>query len=200
MTPRLVQPSVEGFGETRAVPELLRRLFTRGGHHARLRALDPIRIGHSGSRWLTIKASAERREAIRLIWQRACSKVRPDGCILVFLDLDDDLPCIAAPKLREDLLSIDDSIPFEILFAVHEFETWFLHAAESLQGYLPDLGKSEIRLNARDAKGELAKLMGRKYEETADQLAFARDFCMDQAMSCPSFARLVRKLAALAEQ
>lgn len=201
MTVRLVQPVVEGHGEKAAVPHLLRRLFTRFGLHGCLRALPPERIAHTGSHWITLKDQAERRTSMRKAWERACAKVRPSGLVLVFLDLDDDLPCLAAPKLRDDLASIDPSISFEIIFAVREFETWFLHAAPSLRDHLPGLGSGEtVRHQVRDAKGELERLMRRKYSERLDQPAFAMDFSLDQAMSCPSFARLVRKLTTIAAQ
>lgn len=155
---------VEGHGDAKALPELLRHIF------AGIQVAKPWRI-HADR--LLKGDLAEARNAIQQARREAV-----DG-VLVLLDTDCEpakCPKKVAVALRAKLGEIDERMPLALVLAECEFETWFLEAAESLRGKrgLPiELERPGKPLSIRGAKEWLGQRMPRGYSETVDQPALA---------------------------
>ena len=189
-----VQILVEGEGDERAVPELLRRL-QRECRAFSLVFDHPIRKKRSDLvNEQTLRASV--RLALR----------QESGCdaILIVLDGDKDCPKSLAPRIQGWAQSEAPGIPTEVVIPFCEYEAWFLGSLESLRG------KRSIRQDAaslpapesvRGAKERLRANMtrGAKYVERADQPALTAVFDLAAAhRSCRSFRRMVRAFGLLA--
>ena len=182
---------VEGHGEERAVPLLVRRV---------LQDLDPslhpdVLPAYRVSRGKLVKQD-EFVRAIELI----ARKVGNDGRILVLLDADDDLPCKLGPKLLEWARSHRPDRTISIVVAKHEYEAWFLAAAASLRGKrgLPeDLAPPASPEGIRNAKGWLGDRMPDGYSETLDQPALTGVFDLHAARRSDSFDKFVREVGRL---
>ncbi len=187
--PLRIIPIVEGHGEVRAVPELIRRILA----DLPVTVDRPIRVPRAT---LLRKNSRELERTVEF----AARKVRPTGAVLLLLDADDDCPKHLAPRLVRRIRAVVSDVPVGIVLAKREYEAWFLAAAESIRGRrgLPgDLESPENPESIRDAKGWLATRMEstRSYSETTDQPALTALFDLEQAAGrSPSFDKLVREL------
>ena len=65
----------------------------------------------------------------------AARKIGGQGAIFILLDSDDDCPAQLGPALLCRALEVRSDLPIAVVLAKHEFEAWFLAAAESLRGY-----------------------------------------------------------------
>jgi hypothetical protein len=205
-SPYRILAIVEGHGEVRAVPALLRRWF----QHRRFRNFETpdqaIRAPGAGG----LKCVRDTAEdlGIETFVELALAE-RPDG-ILVVLDADDE--CLKrkgarrglGPELRDRARAVARSIPVEVVVADREYEAWFLAGLASLRraGKVP----REARLPAlsdlekiRNCKERLRHLLGRPYEETTDQadLTLALPFTPGMAMRSRSYRKLMHALDAL---
>jgi hypothetical protein len=123
------------------------------------------------------------------------------GAIIVLVDADDDCPALLGPELLKRARRTRPDRKTGVVLAKHEFETWFIAAAESLagnrslpQGLVPPPDPEHIR----GAKEWLGKRMGQRgYSETLDQPALASIMDIDAARACDSFDKLVREFALL---
>ncbi|MEX0714238.1 MAG: DUF4276 family protein [Pirellulales bacterium] len=194
-----IQPIVEGHGDEKAIPVLLRRFSDLSGLYA-IEIGKPIRIN---------KGHLIREDLLRKSVQLALRQ--PDcGSIFILFDGDDDCPKEIGPRVQAWAQSEARSIPTAVVVAQREFEAWFLAAMESLRG------KRGIRSDAvsvadpeslRGAKEriERCRLPARRaqrpgYLERTDQPAFTAVFDMSSAYrACRSFRRAVRAFGFLAE-
>jgi hypothetical protein len=188
-----IQPVVEGNGEVRALPILLRRLRDESGAYS-LEFNRPIR----GRRSEFINEDALRKKIRLAKLQEACAG------ILVLLDADDDAPCEMGPRIQTWAREEAGRIPCAVVMAMREYEAWFLGSLESLRGH------RGIRMDAvshhspeliRGAKEALERSMepDATYFETTDQAALTALFDLGTAhQRCRSFRRLVRAFGLVA--
>lgn len=179
---------VEGHGEVRALPELLRR------------------IGRELSIWHLKVPMPQRVNKSRLLLpgilentvQAVAHRVAGPGGILVLLDADDDCPHDVGPVLQGRAQAARPDLRIAVVLANKEFEAWFLAAAASLAGRRnlpqqlePPTGPDQIR----DAKGWLSgRMVGQSYRETVDQPALASIFDLEMARkNSRSFDKLRRE-------
>jgi hypothetical protein len=184
---------VEGEGEVKALPILLRRLAHDLGHWT-VRFPKPHRH-HRGK--LLGPGGLE-----RVIDQVALLNPHAAG-ILVLLDADDDCPATLAPSLLTRARAARPDRRISVVLANREFEAWFLAAAPSLAGIrgLPgDLKAHPDPESPRDCKGWLThqRTDGHSYRPAADQSAVANAFDLAAARQhSPSFDKFCRDLANL---
>jgi hypothetical protein len=179
---------VEGHGEEQAVPILLRRFAER---------LDPTKalerpVIVRGSRD-KLKKPGELERAVELV----ARKLGGSGGILVLLDADDDLPCLLGPDLLARARAARPDLAIAVVLAKREYEAWFLAALQSLagcRGLSASVGIHPNPEGIRDAKGEIGRLLGRRYRETLDQPAFTAQFDLEAAQSSPSFDKCYREI------
>lgn len=198
---------VEGHGEERAVPALLRRWFKSRRFHNFETPDLAIRAPGSGA----LKCAHEAEEDLGIeSYIEIAAAQRPDG-ILVLLDADDECFVRKAasrpglgPELHRRAREVASHIPIEVVVANREYEAWFLAGLTALRqaGKVP-VGQGVPRGSVetlRDCKGSLRGLLGRPYEETTDQpdLTGALPFTPGMCGRSPSYGKLMRALDALA--
>lgn len=163
---------VEGDGEVAALPILLRRIaqWRSPGHYPEVP--PPIRVRRD--RFLN------REEDFRRHLVLAAAKAGEHGWILILLDADDDCPAEVGARI---LARARQAVPYRrvsVVLAMHEYEAWFVAAAESLngcRGFSLESGASIDAERPRDAKGWIRdRMRGRSYGETIDQPAFSARF------------------------
>jgi hypothetical protein len=182
---------VEGHGEERALPILLRRLLQQLDPQFQCAILPPFRI----SRGQLVKDDGLQRAV-----EHMARKVGEDGRILILLDADDDLPCQLGPHLLARAKEFRKDRDISVVVAMREYEAWFLAAAESLRGQrtLPlDLTPPPRPEDIRGAKDWLGQYMVDGYRETLDQPAFTQRFDLTEARRSDSFDKLVRDVGRL---
>jgi hypothetical protein len=140
---------VEGDGEVRALPVLLRRIAN---------AIDPM-IAPEIRTFRRPAGSTQRAGGI----ERASETVAglyPEHAILVVLDCDDECPKQFGSELSSRARAARPDRFISVVLAHCEFEAWFLAAAESLAGKR-NLSKNLVAPDnpeeIRDAKGWLSK-------------------------------------------
>ena len=179
-----VLPIVEGHAETESVPILLRRLG--------IPCVRPFRVKRN-----KVVKPGELERAITL----AAMDRAGVTAVLVLLDADDDCPATLAPALLQRASAVSP-LPVSVVFAVREFEAWFLGGVESLRGHrgIGDAASYDSDPEQpRGAKERLEALMaGRSYLDTDDQPALMAALDIDEARRrCPSLDKLLRDLDAL---
>ena len=187
---------VEGHGEVAAVPILIRRIAGSLYPELEIDIPHPIRV----SRDKVIKPG-ELERAVKL----AAQNIRGQGAIFILIDSDDDCPARTGPALLRRASEVRSDLPIAVVLAKHEFEAWFLAAAESLQGQrglrndlLPPINPEGIR----GAKGWLRQRLesGETYRETLDQPALTARFDLDQARQADSFDKCYRDIVRLLDE
>ena len=186
---------VEGDGERRAAPVLIRRIA---------QAIDPtiqvvVPEGFRHPSGSMIRPGGLERAV------RAAAIKHPNHAVLVLLDCDDDCPAILGPKLLQRLNAAgQDLVTSVVLVSAQEFESWFLAACESLAGkrdLQPDLMPPPAPESIRNAKGWLSDRMlpkSRRYAPTQDQEYLAARFDLQAALArSPSFHKLWREITRL---
>jgi hypothetical protein len=186
---------VEGHGEVKAAPILLRRIAEEIDRNVTLEILQPIRRPRS-----SLVKPYELERAVEL----AASRARPTGGVFVLLDSDDDCPAELAPVLLQRALSAGLGLPVSVILPRREFETWFLAAAESLRGQrgLPlDLAPPDNPEAIRGAKEWLRDQMRERiYSPTIDQPALATMMDLNQARVAASFDKCYRDMQVMIER
>jgi hypothetical protein len=166
---------VEGDGDVAALPVLLRRIAAETDVAIALDSPRPIRVPRD-----KIVKSDELEHRVVL----AVQKSEGLGGVLILIDADTDCPSEMGPKLLARARIVRSNVPIAVVLAKHEFETWFLAAAESLRGKrgLPlDFRRPDNPEAIRGAKEHLAQFMPRGYSERLDQPAFADQFSFEEA-------------------
>jgi hypothetical protein len=200
---------VEGHGEERAVPVLIRRWLQFRNFHRHFDVPDRA-INAKGSGRLKGPFDPARHVGIEHYVQAAL-RSNP-AAILVVLDADDECQARVGrvglgPELLVRARRIDPRVPVAVVVANREYEAWFLASLRSIRtaGLLP---KQNGKLDPaapeaiRDCKGRVAALMGRPYEETVHQLELTRSlsFCNGPRSRCASLSKLVRDLERLTSE
>jgi hypothetical protein len=192
--PFVVAPVVEGQGEVAAVPLLVRRLTAEIDPDRPVEVRRPIRVARSK---VTKPGELERHVAL------AAVSAGPAGAVLVILDADDDCPAKLGPELLGRSSGTHPDLPVAVVFAMREFESWFLAAAHSLRskrGLPHDLDPPPDPEAKRDAKGWLQehRVDGFAYSPTTDQPALAASMDLAAARAgAPSFDKLWRDIERL---
>jgi hypothetical protein len=187
---------VEGHGDVRAVPVLLRRLGREYDPGLSLNIPPPFRAG----RYKLVK-EGELERIVELVARRL---ERPRA-ILILIDAEDDCPKELAPQLLARAEQARSDVSIGVVLGKREFEAWFLAAIEPLggrRGLADTLSPVPDPESVRDAKGHLKRLMvgGRTYSETLDQPALAAVFDMGLARrQSASFDKCCREAKRLFE-
>lgn len=189
-----IQPIVEGHGEVKAVPLLLRRLRDQAQVYP-IEVNEPIRRHRS-----EFSDEAQVRKAVRLALKQDC-----DAILLLFDgDGDEDCPRDQAPVVLGWAQGEAAGKPCAVVMAHREYEAWFLASIESLRGQRGIRTDAESHPHPeepRGAKEQLEQRMaaGRSYHETADQPALTALFDMRPTYArCRSFRHLVKAFGELA--
>jgi hypothetical protein len=180
---------VEGDGEVKALPVLLRRIAQWKTPERNTRVLAPIRVRRD--RFLKLESGEFERYL-----QLAAAQCGNDGWILLLLDADDDCPARLGPALVERARLAVNHRRVSVVLANREYEAWFMACASSLtgiRGFTPVAGDELIDAETpRDAKGWVRQRMpGRSYGEVIDQPAMSAS--MDLALTYER-SRSFRKL------
>jgi hypothetical protein len=186
-----IMPIVEGDGEVKALPVLLRRICGEVYDFWGVTVRTPWRL----PRGKMVKS----HEIGRVYTALASGAASGNAGILVLLDQDDDVDAaVLAAQVAEPM---QGRAPLEVIVAAREFEAWFLGSIESLRGHgsvRPDAAYDGDPEAPRDAKGRLESRMTESYRETLHQTIFASLMSIDQSRaSCPSFEVLVRAVGRL---
>jgi hypothetical protein len=185
-----IAPIVEGHGEVEAVPVLLRRIVQAEAPQHQLRINPPIRI-KSGS---FLNKESDFNRYVTLAASKAAQSA---GLVLILLDCEDDCPAILGPELLARAQSVRGDVPYLIVLAYREYESWFLAAARSLRGLsgLPDNLITPDNVEAiRNAKGWLSERMTRSYDPIKHQAEISGKFDLHEARGSASFDRFYRRI------
>lgn len=193
----VVAPIVEGHGEVRAVPLLLRRIAFEICGRAEIHVLPPHRIPRN--RIVSEAGSDDLTRAVEL----AVRKIRnedSDGAVMLLLDADDDCPAELGPALLARIARPD--VKMSVVLAKREYEAWFLAAARSIVQHTGvDLDVAIPNAEAiRGAKEHFERHLmapGANYRETVDQPRFTTWLDLTEARAAPSFDKLCRDLCGL---
>lgn len=182
---------VEGDGEVRALPVLLRRLAESRGIFD-LRIPPPIRV----HRDQFIRRDEEFRRKLLLATAKS-----DGGTVLILLDADDDCPVSLAVDLTRRALEVSGKSAVLAVVAQREYEAWFLAAAGSLagkRGLQEGLAAATDSDAVRNAKGWLSERMPKgRYHEVSDQPALSALFDIEQALAgSRSFRKFVKECVA----
>ena len=174
---------VEGKGEVEAVPVLIRRVAAI--HFPELMTVIPTPIRISRNK---IFKAGQLERAVGI----AVQSIGRQGAIFIILDSDDSCPAELGPTLLYRVSQVFRNMPIAVVFAKHEFEAWFLAAAESLRGkrgLKNDINPPNNPEAIRGAKEWLRQRMqsGNTYRSKRYQPALAALFDITQARHADSF-------------
>jgi len=186
---------VEGDGEVETVPLMIRRVAEKVDPALALK-IRPMKFKKN-----KLLKPRELERAVEL----AALRTQGRGGVLVILDSDDDCPAEIGPKLLGRARRARSDVPLSVVVAKHEFENWFLAAAESLRGKrgLPnDLTSPADPESIRGAKEWLGAHMdpGRSYSPVLDQPALAFHLDLQAARQAKSFDKCYREVVRLLEE
>ena len=184
---------VEGESEVETVPLLIRRIAANLYPELPIVVLPPIRRPRN-----QVVKENELERAVEFV----ARQIGGQGAIFIIFDGDDDCPAELGPALLRRASQVRSDLPIAVVLAKHEFEAWFLAAAESLRGrrgLRNNLNSPDNPEAIRDAKGWLSQCMrnSRKYRETRDQPALAALFDIEQARQADSFDKCYRDIVRL---
>ncbi|SRR6266851_6942702 len=184
---------VEGHGDARSIPILMRRIAAIVEPGLAVRVTTVIR---------TPKSKLLKAGELERVVELAARKLGRPGAILVLLDADNDCPAELGPALLDRAQVQRGDLPIAAVLAKHEFENWFVAAAESLQGLrgVPqDLTSPEDPESIEAAKAWLSVRMPRHrpYSETIDQPALTAQFNLAMARRSGSFEKVHREIERL---
>jgi len=180
---------VEGDGEVKALPILLRRMSAWKNPGLLVNPLPPIRVRRD--RFLN------RDEEFRKQLLLAAAKCGDQGWILVVLDADDDCPAELGAKILRRARQVVPHRRLSVVLANHEFEAWFIASSRSLDGARGFALAADEQVDAethRNAKGWMRQRMREAYREVLDQPAFTARFDLQQAFDgSRSFRKLCKE-------
>ena len=187
---------VEGESEVETVPLLIRRIAANLYPELPIVVLPSIRRPRN-----QVVKENELERAVEFV----ARQIGGQGAIFIIFDGDDDCPAELGPALLRRASQARSDLPIAVVLAKHEFEAWFLAAAESLRGrrgLRNNLNSPDNPEAIRDAKGWLSQCMrnSRKYRETRDQPALAALFDIEQARQADSFDKYYRDIVRLLDK
>jgi hypothetical protein len=190
---RSIYPIVEGHGEVKAVPVLLRRFAYEVHDNQEFYPFPPHRIPRG-----QIMAANQLEKAVELGARKVHQ--RGGGAILVLIDADSDCPAEIGPSILERVRKARPDVAASVVVAKAEYEAWFLASARSLRGKRnissnaePPSEPEKIRA-AKEYVSQVLMVPGTTYSPTVDQSALTAVFDFAQARQCPSFDKLWRDL------
>ncbi|MEV6607503.1 DUF4276 family protein [Kutzneria sp. NPDC051319] len=190
MTLPVIAPVVEGHGDAKAFPVLLRRIGWELNWP--MNVAQPFRVPRS-------KLADPGRLAE--VVMAASAAVSGAGGVVVLFDADDDCPCRLRESLDETARATFAST--ELVFANREFEAWFLASLPSLRSHASvgdDASFDGDPELPRGAKERLAKVMLETYHETLHQTKFSSLIDLETTWrNSRSFRRLISALQGLLE-
>jgi hypothetical protein len=182
---------VEGHGDQKALPVLVRRIATEILKQEAPQVLEPYRL----KRGLMTKEQ-ELSKAVEAM----ARKVGDDGALLIVCDADQDPGCTLAPRILELARAVRSDRRIGVVAAVHEYEAWLVSGIAPMAGKaglaatLPEVPDAESLPNA---KAWLNRHMEHRYSETVDQVRLTRLFDLKTASRTYSFDKLIRELTRL---
>jgi len=191
----IISSIVEGEGEVQALPVLLRRMVAEFGGGAYADILKPIRVRKDRF----INKGDDFKKFLLL----AAAQVDGEGMVLVVLDADDDCPVELARLIHERALQVIPGTKISVVIANREYESWFIAAASSLNGYCNLLVDEDVvptSENIRNAKLWLTERMSGSYsyKEVVDQPKLTARFDMEMAKNnSRSFRKLCSEFQGL---
>ncbi len=197
MTTDLLIPTiVEGHGEVKALPVIIRRLLSSYAPQLVYKIPEPIRVPKGSF----LNRPDELSRALNLAAIKGCGAA--NFFVLVVLDSDGACPAQSGPALLSKCQEARSDCQIALTLAHREFEAWFIAAAESLRGYrgLPiGLTRPADPESIQDAKGWIKHhRLEKTYSPTIDQSAFASNFDIDEARNfSPSFDKFCRDFVVL---
>ncbi|MBB4504592.1 DUF4276 family protein [Rhizobium leguminosarum] len=192
-----VFPIVEGQGDERAIPVLIRNLLNNRFEHYEVEVLHPYRMPKG-----KMKQASEWPPVSTLVFNRLSERVvapADKGLVLVMCDSDDDCPVELKATIQQNVAVSPDKIELHFVAPLREYETWLLSAVQSFAGHqdcvdpIPNVGDLD---QIRDAKGYFERHIlkpKRFYSETVDQAKFSSilDFSIFPEDNCRSLKRFV---------
>jgi hypothetical protein len=208
MRKRMIVPVVEGFGEARAVPVLVRRWL----HHRRFdRWFDvtDLAVNAKGCGKLKTAFDAGRHLGIEH-YVHAAVRARADA-VLVVLDADDE--CLhrtpaqgLGPELLARARAAAGEVPVSVVVANRTYEAWLLAGRTALfrctlvrhDAPLREIHDPEARAGN---KGVISQFIGETYSPPLHQpeLTKAMSFSPGSQHRAPSLAKLIRELQRLTQ-
>ena len=184
---------VEGESEVETVPLLIRRIA--GNLYPELPIVVPPPIRRPRNK---VVKENELEKAVEFV----ARQIGGQGAIFIIFDSDDDCPAELGPALLRRASQAHSDLPIAVVLAKHEFEAWFLAAAESLRGQSglgDDMHPPNDPEAIRGAKEWLSNQMegSRTYRETRDQPTLAALFDIEQARQADSFDKCYRDIVRL---
>ena len=185
---------VEGHGDEKALPVVLRRLRQAIAPDVQLNVPPPLRKPRN---------APTKTGGLEAAVEFAARRVAAPRGILIVLDADDDCPAELGPSLLVRAKSTRPDIPLAVVLATREFEVWFLAALPSmcgqygLAGQIPEVANPE---EIRGTKEFLQRCMvgGAVYKASIHQAKLAAVFDMHSArVRSPSFDKLWREVERL---
>lgn len=183
---------VEGDGEVRAVPVLLRRIAeTRGVYD--LLVPPPIRV----HRDQFLRRPEEFERKLLLAAAKAAG-----GMVMVLIDADDDCPVTLAKEIETRARPLIHGADLRVVVPNREYEAWLLATADSIagrRGLRADIEVPQQPDNIRNAKGWLSeRIPGGRYHEVSDQPALTALIDVERAAErSRSFRKLVKTIEAV---
>jgi len=178
---------VEGHGDAKAVPELVRRICWRT-ESLKVPSIDERDVIRTGKHKLLRENELERRV------EYAARKIDGEGCILVVIDADEQCPAQLGPELLRRAQSAREDMDIAVVLPNAEFENWFIAGCSALLDRDPPDEIEEIG----DAKGWLERASDDSidYRPALDQKDYVHEFDLDQALELArgSRCRSLRKL------
>jgi hypothetical protein len=183
---------VEGHGEVKALRALVEATLAQTRPGTTVEVLTPYRV----KRQKVVQPNELERDVDFL-----AGRVGDTGAILIILDSDGDCAATAGPELLRRARVARPDRRIGVVFAVHEFEAWFLASLQSLRGHRGIPADAPVPPSPDEIpspKGRIDTLMGGMYQETIDQPALCSriDVAVARERS-PSFDKFVRELTAL---
>lgn len=180
---------VEGDGEVKALPILLRRVAEARGIYD-LDVPAPIRV----RRDQFIRREEEFKRKIQL----AAAKAK-DAKVIILLDADDDCPVELAAEIAERAQLVAPGLRLSVVVARREFEAWLLAGADSLagkRGLREGMEAPAEPDSIRNAKGWLSEhIRTGRYHEVSDQPALTAVVDLEQvAARSRSFRKFIKEV------
>lgn len=196
-------PIVEGQGDERATPVLIRNLFHNRFHYFEIEVLHPYRLPKG-----KMKIANEWPPVLSLAVERLNDRASAAGdkaLLLVMCDADDDCPVELKSTIEEYLVGGAGNITVEFVAPSPEYETWFLSAAQSYINHADCVDEILVIPNFNEIRGAKEYFErnilrpNRYYSETVDQAKFSSilDFSTLPERNCRSLRRFIDIFARL---